>query len=186
MRVKLHKSETNDQCKKGDQLQSWQLNWFLQSKLQLRTRLNKSELEADLDFDMFLPPFSFKWNDAFCPKWCHFIHCSLTKKTWNGVILNGTMSLLLSSLLLSLDAWSRGRRRFFFPLFSIVFSLKKMLAKDPYLPKAFHVSKKREEMCPSGSGGAVAQWLPRPLSPLFFAYKYRGDKGEKRGRVEIN
>jgi hypothetical protein len=44
----------------------------------------------------------------------------------------------------------QGKKKIFIPLFSTVFSFKKTLTKDPYLPKAFHVLEKREERCPSG------------------------------------
>ena len=103
------------------------------------------------------------------------------KKNPNGVVLNGIVGLLLP-----LDLRGRGRRRFFLPPVFTNFlplkSIKKTLTKDPQLSKAFHVLKKREEMCPSSGGGAAAQWPPWPLSHLFFASKYRGDKERKKKR----
>jgi hypothetical protein len=69
---------------------NWGLDW---TNHKLRTNVN-----------MFLLPFPFKWNDAFCPKRCRF---------------EGTVGLLLP-----LDARSRGRRRFFFLCHRLPLSLK--------------------------------------------------------------
>ena len=58
----------------------WQgYNW-IESKLQLRTWLNKSNMEDWFGNWCILMSFPFKWNDAFWQKWRHFIHCSQKKK----------------------------------------------------------------------------------------------------------
>jgi len=59
----------------------WQgYNW-IESKLQLRTWLNKSNMEDWFGNWCILMSFPFKWNDAFWQKWRHFIHCSQKKST---------------------------------------------------------------------------------------------------------
>jgi len=101
-------------------LAGMQLHWFLKSKLQFRAWLNKLQIKDQCVSYTFLPPFPFKWNDAFWPKRCCFMHCSRKKKQKdpNGAVLNGTVGLLLP-----LDVRGRGRRSFFID-FSVPLSLK--------------------------------------------------------------
>jgi len=113
-----------------------------------------------------LSPFTFKWNDAFYPKQRRFIHCSLKKRrrSTNGAVLNGTICVLLS-----LDARSRGRRRFFFLCFPPPF-LSQNDADQPHLPKKNFPR----------VGGAAAQWSSQPCHSPVFAYKNRGQNKQKK------
>jgi len=79
-------------------------------------------------------------------------------------------------LLLPLDVRSKGRRRFFLPLFSL----------PSFLPMTWKDADQGPLTCPKLStywrdgGGAAAQWQPRSLSPLFFAYKNKGRESKKK------
>jgi len=162
-----------------------QLHWFLNQNYNIGLDWTNHKLRTNVNSDMFLPPFPFKWNGVFCPKWRRFIHCSLLKKKDpNSVVLNGTVGLLLP-----LDTRSRGRRRFFFlchrylSLQKDADSLLKRHRHHPHLPETFHVLEKREEMCSSGSflGGCTVA-SPASLSPVFpiNTEESTKEKGESR------
>ena len=165
LRVKLHKSETKDQVGKGGQLQGqrlnlagMQLNWFLKSKLQLRTWLIKSKIK-----DWF-----GLWHI-----WCRF-HLNETarfsqngavsstvhkkkRKARNSAILNDTVDFLL------LDVQRNKGRELRSPVFSSPFlppfSSKGRRPKTSFMlswPVASHVLDKRRRRASSGSRGATA------------------------------
>jgi len=92
-------------------LAGMRLHWFLNQNCNLGLDWTNYKLRTNVNSDTFLPPFSFKWNYAFCPKRRRFMHCSWKKREkgpkwccFDGII----------GLLLPLDVRSRGRRRFFF------------------------------------------------------------------------
>jgi len=128
LRVQLHKFETKDQCEKGGQLRDrqlnlarMQLNWYLKSKLLLRTSLNKSQIEDWVGCWHVFGTISFKWNGD--------VSSTVSKKKYpKGVVLNDIVGLLLP-----LDTRSRGRRRFPSPAFLFPLSLKQ-LKKMPTKP----------------------------------------------------
>jgi hypothetical protein len=121
----------------------------------LRTWLNKSQIEEWFGLWHVFAVFSFKWNDVFCPKRRHFIHCSLKKNLKRCRFEQHCGSSSFPGCA------KQGKKKIFLPLFSTAFSFKNMPTEDPYLPKAFHVLEKREERCPLGGVGSVAQWPPR-------------------------
>jgi len=167
-------------------LAGMQLHWFLNQNYNLGLDWTNHKLRTNVNSDMFLSPFLFKWNGVFCLKWRRFIHCSLLKnKDPNSVILNGTVGLLLS-----LDTRSRGRRRFFFlcrrylSLQKDTDSLLKRHRHHPHLPETFHVLEKREEMCSSGSFlGGYTVAFPASLFLVFpiNTKESTKEKGESRG-----
>jgi hypothetical protein len=106
--IKMHKFKTKNQRKKDGQLQGWhlnlarmQLNWFLKSKSQLRTGLNKSKIKDRFENWHFLTPFSFQWNDMFCTKRHCFTHCSFFLKKELKTVLFSAIFSCLSILCLS-------------------------------------------------------------------------------------
>jgi len=148
---------------------------------------------------MFWHLFSSKLNDVFCLKRRRFIHYFKKKKrSPNGVVLNGTVGLLLP-----LDARGRGKR-----IFSLAFLLSfflRKLQKDvdttPHLlkfwPVVYHVVKKHKGRTPWAVMGrlhsgcpdhpTLAPWLgrgSRPLPPCFFSYKYKGRESIKKRQLE--
>ena len=143
-----------------------QLNWFLNQNCNLELDWTNYKLMTNVNSDTFLPPFPFKWNGVFCPKRRHFIHCSLKKKTQNGVVLNDTIRLLLP-----LDVQKIGEGNFCSPAFSTAFPFKKTPTKNFILlswPVASRVLEKRRRRASSGDHGAATQWPPQPcLSPVF-------------------
>jgi len=141
-----------------------QLNWYLKSKLQLRTWLNKSQIEDWFGLWHVFAALFFKWNDAFCPKRHRFIHCSLKKRTKNGAVLNDTVHLLLP-----LDVQKTGEGAFV-PFFIDFFPPPSLSQKDADQPgpKLSTCWRKGRRCVPQVVFGATTQWPPLPFSPLFY------------------
>jgi len=139
-----------------------QLHWFLNQNCNLGLYWTNYKLRTNVNSDMFFPPFPFKWNDTVS---C-IVH--IKKRDPNGAVLNGTVGLLLP-----LDVRDRGRRRFFYQLFSPSFSEKHQkdadhnsmcITSDPWPTRG----REKEGTCPSGyfwCGCTVAN--PASLSPVF-------------------
>jgi len=108
-------------------LAGMQLHWFLKSKLQFRAWLNKLQIKDQCVSYMFLPPFPFKWNDAFWPKRCCFMHCSRKKKTERPKRCRFEWHCGSSS---SPGRARQGKKKFFYRLFCPSFSEKHQ--KDAY------------------------------------------------------
>jgi len=137
------------------------------------------KLRTNVNSDTFLPPFPFNWNDAFCLKRRRFIHCS-HKKRPNGAVLNGTVGLLLP-----LDAWSRGRRRFFFPLFSPTFFLlkasKRHRPRTPTCPKLSTCWRKGRRCAPWVVEGRQHNSRPGLSPPCFLPINTGETRRKKKG-----
>ena len=124
-------------------LAGMQLNWFLKSKSQLRTGLNKSKIMDWFGNWHFLASFSFKWNHMFCTKWHCFTHCSFFLKAklcrFNSVV----------HLIFPLDAL-QAREEGFFSLatpLSLSLSLSPPSSENPKTNKTntltYHQTKKQ-------------------------------------------
>jgi len=55
-------------------LAGMQLHWFLNQNCNLGLDWTNHKLRKNVNSDMFLSPFPFKWNCVFCLKRCRFIH----------------------------------------------------------------------------------------------------------------
>jgi len=101
------------------------------------------------------------------------------KKSPKRCRFNGTVGLLLP-----LDERGRGRRRFFFPLFSPTFFLskasKRRRPRTPTCPKAFHVLDGRWR----GGSTVVAPAMSLPCFSINTGEMKKQDPGKKRGDQE--
>ena len=93
--------------------------------------------------------FLFNWNDAVS----YTVHAKKKTKRCRFERHCGSSS--------SPGRMKQGKKKIFLPPVFTDFlplkSIKRTPTKDPHLPEAFHVLKKREEMCLLGGGGAAAQ-----------------------------
>jgi len=107
------------------------------------------KLRINVNSDTFLPHFPFNWNDAVS----YTVHAKKKTKRCRFERHCGSSS--------SPGRMKQGKKKIFLPPVFTDFlplkSIKRTPTKDPHLPEAFHVLKKREEMCPLGGGGAAAQ-----------------------------
>ena len=147
---------------------NWGLNW---RNLKPRTKMKKrTNWRPDFESDAFWRQFPFKWK---CMFWENGVVSYISKKEKekrriNGVVLNGTISLLLP-----LDAKRTVEEEDFSPLLCLLpFSLKPPKRRRQNLPLACHMVEE-QGMHPR----AAAQWAHRP--------PYRKKKEEKnKGRKE--
>jgi len=137
--------------------------------------------------DTFLPPFSFKMKRRILSKTVSF-HALFKKKTrdQNGVVLNGTITFLLS-----LDARSREEEDFFFLCFPPpALSLKKT-STNSTCPKLSTCWRRGRRCVPRAVFGAATQWPPpASLSPVFpinagESTKKRGGKREETEKERL-
>jgi len=142
-----------------------QLNWYLKSKLQLRTWLNKLQIEDWFGLWHVFAALFFKWNDAFCPKRHRFIHCSLKKKDKKRCRFEWHHT--------SSSSPGRAENRggsFCSPVFTDFFPLPSLSQKDADqpCPKLSTCWRKGRRCVPQVVFAATTQWPPLPLSPLFY------------------
>ena len=162
----MRKSKIRDQNEKGNQHQGWHLNstrmqlkWFLKWKLQLRTWLNKSQIDDWFENWLFWRHFLLKEIARFVQT--NIVSCTVHKKNAK------TMSFLMAMWVFFFP-WTRiGRwRRRFSPLYFPAPSLSPLVQTlhNPHSSWPTTMMEGAREPCPASDSGVAVQDRPSHLT----------------------
>jgi hypothetical protein len=148
LRVKIHKFKTKDKNRKGSQIQGWHLdlagmplNWFLKSKSQLMTWLNKSKIKdwfGNRHVWILAPFFLMKRHVLYKTTLFHSLFIKKKKLK--------TMSFWRHCTLSSSPGCAAGRgKRFFFSPYNVSLSLSHLLKKHRHNPHPWPTTRQKKK-----------------------------------------
>jgi hypothetical protein len=169
LRVKIHKFKTIDKNRKGSQIQGWHLdlarmslNWFLKSKSQLMTWLNKSKIKNWFGnrHIWILAPFFFNETTCFIQNDVVSFIVHKKKRAQNDAVL--------TALYIFFFPWMRCRKgkKVFFSLLTTCLSLSHLLKKHRHNPHPWPTTRQKKKRTSPAGDCLVATQLPYPFGAI--------------------
>jgi hypothetical protein len=169
LRVKIHKFKTIDKNRKGSQIQGWHLdlagmplNWFLKSKSQLMTWLNKAKIKdwfGNRHVWILAPFFLMKRHVLY--KTTSFHSLFIKKKELK------TMPFWRHCTSSSSPGCAAGRgKRFFFSPYNVSLSLSPTCSKNTDTTHTHGLPLDKKKRTSPAGGCLVATQLPYPFGAI--------------------